>query len=59
MAIGTQHHDMNPFILRGGMKELPGNQEHEKEAVAEQANAQAIQQCPNPWSSAPQCLGMN
>lgn len=50
---------MNPFIPRGGIKELPGNQVHEKEAVVEQANAPAIRQCPDPWSSATQCLSVN
>lgn len=35
------------------IRNLPGNQEDGKEAVAVQATAQATQQYPNLWSSAP------
>jgi hypothetical protein len=34
------------------LKKLPGNQAHEKVAVAKLANAQAVQQCPDLSSSA-------
>lgn len=38
---------------------LPGNQEHEIEVAAKLVAAQATQQCPALWSSAPQFTSKN
>ena len=50
----------NPYMLNyAKIIESPGNQEHDIEAVAKLVAAQATQQCPALWSSAPQFTSKN